>query len=281
MNLVKANQHRANLIGEMIIGRLVRHEEWIGATSWGKWNKKQGLEGIRFAPAVLIYQVKDCPTSFIYLRDPELINVESLDLGDPSILRRHDPEIESDFITNDGDAPFKRTVSKTFSKIKTLSQGFKIGAEESLKATASFEGFGGEIAAKLTQEYSQTWGETETQSNTVTEELTVPAHSRIDYEASREVVDMEREVKAYADFTYFVRIVADDQFVLHDTKWEDLKSIMLGEAPANYPLYELFRQYPLSKQERKRLLSNNQHNIKFMAEYQNVNKQSISIKNVA
>ena len=280
MDLVKANKHRINLVANIIMGRLVEHEEWIDATGWSNFSHKEGLEGERFAPAVLIYKVKNSPDCFIYLRDPELISVESLELGEPSVLRKHDPEIESDYIINDTDAGFKRTVSKTFSKIKTLTQGFKLGAEEAFKGSASFDGIGLEVSAKLTQEYSQTWGESETKTNTVTQELDVPAHTRIDYEAMREVADMEREVKAYADFTYFVRIVAGGQPVMLDTKWEDVKSIMLGEAPANYPLYDLFKAHPLTKKERKRLLSNNQHNVNFVAQYQNVEKQSITIKNI-
>lgn len=288
MNIVKANQKRAELIAELVMGRVLAREGFYGDAEWRNWNPKDGLVGIRDAPAIFSYRMKDVEPCAIQFRDPQLTDVKSLALGKPVVVSSKDPERYSDSISNDTDASYEETVSHTFSKTISQQEAVKVGAEASAKVSASFEGIGGEIAVKVTAEYDRQWGDSLTQANTVSRKISVPPHTSVDYEAVREVDNMKRKVKAFADFTYFVRLIAGPKGtppqampppVFDWLDWATLHEVMIGEAPANYPLYDLFMDQPLTKKERKRLDAHNQHNVEFMAEYENVRRQQIIIKN--
>lgn len=288
MNIVKANQKRAELIAELVMDRVFRREGFYGDSEWRNWDPKDGLVGRRDAPLLFTYRMKDVEPCALIFRDPQLVDVKSLKLGKPVVLSRKDPERYEGSISNDTDVSVRKTVSHTFSKTITEQEGIKVGAEASVKVSASFEGIGGEVAAKVYAEYQRQWGESKTQSNTVSEEWTFPPHTSVDYSATREVNRMKRKVQAFADFTYFLKLIAGPKGtpphampppVFDWIDWGTLLSVMLGEAPVNTPLYGLFQEFPLTKKERKRLNARNQHNVEFVAEYENVRQQMIRIQN--
>ena len=288
MNIVEANRHRAVTISDILAMRLNKLDNRYPPTRWANWKRKDGLVGERSAPAIFQFMIEDCPPCAIIFRDPVLTNVENLELGKPIVLSSKPPEIYGDSITNDTDAAFEEEVNKTLSKTVSLQEGVKAGAEASAKASLSFDGIGGEIAAKVYAEYQRQWGESTTETNTVSRKITVPPHTSINYDVIREVDNMERKVKAYADFSYFIRVIAGPDGtpphampppIINWMKWEDLYTVMIGEAPVNTPLYDAFRRIPLTKKERKRLDADNHHNVEFMAKYEDVKRQTISIKN--
>lgn len=288
MNVVEANRHRALIISEILTKRMIARDRRYPGTRWEGWHRKDGLEGELSAPKIFQFMVPGTPTCAIMFRDFELKDVQNLELGTPVVLSSKDPEIREDTIDNPTDVEITKTISETFSRTVTLDQGIKTGAEASAKFSASFEGIGGEIAAKVYAEYTRQWGESTTQSNTETETIKIPPHTSIDYIAKREVDNMERQVKAYADFTYFIRVIAGPDGtpphampppIIEWMKWEDLLSVMLGEAPVNTPLYGVFKDVPLTKKERRRLTGENHRNVSFMAKYENVKRQSITVKN--
>ena len=288
MNIVKANQKRAEVIAELVMGRVLANESIYSRSEWTHWNPKDGLVGVRDAPLLFSYRMKDVEPCAIVFRDPKLTNVKSLELGKPIVVSSKDPERYGGSVSNPTDVSVKKKVEHTFSETFSEDKGVKAGAEASVKATASFEGIGGEIAAKVYAEYQEHWGKSQTTIDTVSEEWTFPPHTSVEYEAEREVDNMKRKVKAFADFSYFVRLIAGPKGtpphampppVFDWLDWPTLYEVMIGEAPANYPLYQLFMDMPLTKKERKRLDAHNQHNVEFMAEYENVRRQEIIIKN--
>ena len=288
MNIVKANQKRAELIAELVMGRVLAREGFYANAEWVNWDPKDGLVGIRDAPAIFSYRMKDVEPCAIQFRDPRLTDVKSLKLGKPIVVSSKDPERYGGSVSNPTDVSVKKDVSHTFSKTISEQQGIKVGAEASAKVSASFEGIGGEVAVKVYAEYQEQWGTSETTTDTVSEEWTFPPHTSVAYEAVREVDNMKRKVQAYADFTYFVRLIAGAKGtppqnmpppVFDWLDWSSLYTVLIGEAPVNAPLYDLFMQTPLTRKERRQLDANNQHNIEFTAEYENVRRQDIIIKN--
>lgn len=288
MNIVKANQKRAELIAELVMGRVLAREGFYGDAEWRNWDPKDGLVGIRDAPATFSYRMKDVEPCAIQFRDSKLTDIKSLKLGKPIVVSSKDPEYYGGSVNNPTDVSVKKEVSHTFSKTISEQQGVKAGAEASVKVSANFEGIGGEVAAKIYAEYQKQWGTSETTTDTVSEEWTFPPHTSVEYEAVREVDNMKRKVWAHADFTYFVRLIAGPKGtppqampppVFDWLDWNTLYTVMIGEAPVNYPLYDLFMDTPLTKKERKRLDAHNQHNVEFVAEYENVRRQEITIKN--
>ena len=288
MNIVQANQKRAELIAELVMGRVFTREGFYADAEWVNWDPKNGLVGVRDAPAIFSYRMKDVEPCAIQFRDPQLTNVKSLELGKPIKVSSKDPERYGGSVSNPTDVEIKKKVEHTFSETFSEEKGIKAGAEASAKASLSFEGIGGEIAAKVYAEYQEHWGKSKTTTDTVSEEWTFPPHTSVEYEAKREVDNMKRKVKAYADFTYFVRLIAGAKGtppqnmpppVFDWLDWPTLYTVMIGEAPVNAPLYDLFMDQPLTKKERKRLDAHNYHNVQFMAEYENVRRQEINIKN--
>ena len=288
MNIVEANRRRAVTISDILRTRLIDRDTRYPGTGWERWDRKDELEGELSAPALFQYMIPNTPMCAIIFRDPVLTEVQNLELGKPRVISSKEPEIYSDSIENDTDASFEEEVSKTLSKTVSLQEGIKAGAEASAKASLSFDGIGGEIAAKVYAEYQRQWGESTTQSNTVSRKITVPPHTSINYEVIREVDNMQRQVKAYADFTYFIRIISGPDGtpphampppIIDWMQWETLYTVMIGEAPVNTPLYGVFKDRPLTKKERRRLDADNHHNVEFTADYENVKRQSITIKN--
>ena len=288
MNIVEANQKRAELIAELVMGRVLAREGFYADAEWVNWDPKNGLVGVRDAPAIFSYRMKDVEPCAIQFRDPKLTNVKSLKLGKPIVVSSKDPERYGGRVSNPTGVEIKKTVSHTFSETIKEEKGVEAGAEAYGKVFASVDGIGGEVGAKVYAKYLEQWGKSDTTTDTVSEEWAFPPHTSVEYEAVREVDNMKRKVRAYADFSYFVRLIAGPKGappqampppVFDWLDWSTLYTVMIGEAPVNYPLYDLFMDQPLTKKERHRLDGHNQHNVEFMAEYEGVKRQEIIIKN--
>ena len=283
ISLIDANKRRAIQIAHHVAKRIPYPNEWSGYTSG------EGLYGELVKDNVLFYNRpnhrgggRDAILQFI---DPTLTEVKSVDYGEPIIVESNVQERYTDVIKNSSAASYDEEVSHTFSKTRSLSQGFKVGAEQAIKATLSVEysgvKAGAEVSAKLTEEYNRQWGEETTTTDTIKRSIHVPANTNIRYEAVRSIDKEQRNITANCDFDYkimFVSAPGDPPLVL--LEWgslEEFISVARGFASREHAGYDLFINNPLTDDEIEKILAPSDKTVEWLVEYDNIISQNINI----
>ena len=156
-SLIDANMQRAILIAQACSYRLDR----VGKKSaWSAYHASEGLEGKLVQDTLLRYVrpgTDGNDFALIFFRNPKLTEPEKVDWGEPIPIEKNDIERYSSKISKIKGVGYDDTIEHTFSKLTTLQQAFKVGAELAIKAffKASYGGVegGAEVSAKLTAEY--------------------------------------------------------------------------------------------------------------------------------
>ena len=283
ISLIDANKKRATLIADAVSKRLPIQNEWTGYT------QGEGLSGELVRDNVMLYNRPNHRgggrDALLHFVDPVLTEIKEVDWGEPITLESNVQERYTDVIKNDSAASYDEEVSHTFSKTRTLSQGFKIGAELAIKTTAGVEysgvKAGVEVSAKLSAEYNRQWGEEETTTDTIKRMLHVPANTDVQFEAVRSIDKQQRNITAKCDFDYkimFVSAPGDPPLVL--LEWgslEEFLSVARGFASATHAGYDLFINNPLTDAEIDAILAPSDKTVNWLVEYDNIQSQRITI----
>ena len=283
ISLIQANKNRAILIASAVSRRISYNNEWTG------YNKTEGLDGELVRDNVMLYNRpghrgggRDALVHFI---DPVLIEVKELDWGEPIVIESNVQERVRETINNNKPVDIEQEVSHTFSKTTTMSEAFKVGAELAVKVSAE-EGMDGfkaseEVSVKLTAEYNRQWGESQTQTDTVTQKLHFPANTDVEYEAVRSIDKEQRKITAKCNFNYKIWVIsAPGEPPLVDLEWKSLEefiSVAKGFASREHAGYDLFINNPLSQEEVDAILAPSDKTISWLVEYDNVQSQKITI----
>ena len=283
ISLVQANYDRALLIAEVLSNRVDIPSNWTG------FRKEEGLEGELRQDNVIVYMrpghVSGEEYAAITFIDPILSEINEVDWGEAITIETDVIERYADIIKNATDASYDENVSHTFSKTKSLEEGFKLGAELAIKTTAGVEysgvKAGVEVSAKLSAEYNRQWGEETTTTDVITRQLHVPAHTNIEFEAVRSVDKQQRHIKAQCNFNYTIQFVSapgSPPAVFY--KWnsvDEFIAVAKGFASRQKDGYDLFIDYPLSEDTINKIKQPSPKTVEWIVDYDNVQSQRINI----
>ena len=292
-NLVDANMGRALLFAKHNVSRLDKHGD---AGVWAGWTPAEGLVGelilddlIRYKRPNTTRDGRDPNFAVLFFQNPQLVDIKEIEWGDPIVVESNVIERYSDVIKNGTAASYEETVSHTFSKTKTLLEAAKVGAELAVKAAVGAEYSGVkasvEVSAKISAEYSRQWGETTTQTDTIERKLSVPANTNLTYEVIRSVDKIQRKIKARSDFEYSCSFVSGPNMPPEDhprlkldwSSWAEFVSVAKGFAATDKALYHLYQDYPITPDDLVELEKPSSQEIEFIASYDNVTSQRITI----
>ena len=277
-NLVDANKQRALLLSGFIANRL---DAYGVNSAWAGYNIGEGLEGVLIASDLMCYHRPGYRDAKLYLRYPKITDEVDLQLGEPEHYDKNVIETYSDTITKIKGVEFDDSISHTFSKLKTMQEAFKVGAEVAIKAGFEYSGVSGEVSAKITSEYSRQWGEQTTHTDTVSRAIKLPVdfEGKVEYTATRSVDKIRRQVKAVGNMTYEVEVIGGEHYQV--AKWSSLSEFLLvatGFGDAQKSLYREFINNRLSDNEVDAINDAGKQSTEFVIEYENVNSQEIDIK---
>ena len=293
-SLIDANMPRAAMVAELCADRMSR----VGrGGAWDGYRASEGLEGVLVQDGLMRYARPGTGApgypefAVLFFRGPKLTDIKEVDWGEEIPVKQDVIERHKSSIQKIKGVEYDDTISHTFSKIVTLTQAFKIGAEIAIKAffKASYSGVegGAEISAKLTAEYSRQWGETEEHTDTVTRHLRLPPEFEADihYEAVRSVDKVQRQIKAVSNMDYDISFVSGPlvppaNHPLIEMNWgslEEFISVGKGFAAADKAMYGEFMDKKLTPDEIERLRALGEQSVEFMTNYDKVNSQEIRI----
>lgn len=304
-SLTEVLEPRARLIAEIIANRIDKDNLWTGYT------KTEPLEGeLRETPSgekFVQYWRKvtpEYPRAVISFDNINLKDVVSVKVGEKIVTRNElggqtennderEERFEGKVVVPEG-VEYKQDISHTFQKTTSLSEAVKLGAEAAVKATvkAEYEGIGGslELAAKITAEYDKTMGEGETVSDTITRTLDFTKPGTYTYEAVRTIEDFEREITATTNFDHGVHFLDEraedgserrDEPRFIDYGWrslEDFLAVAQGLAPNNEAMYHAFQAHRANEEEVGEIKHNGYGTVSYIAHYNSVKHQDITIK---
>ena len=283
ISLVEANLDRAKLIAQAISRRVPIYNEWLD------YDMSEGLHGELVKDNIITYwrpgHRGNGRDALITFTDPVLSDITEVDWGIPITVESDVIERYSDIIKNESEASYDEDVSHTFSKTRSLQEAFKIGAELAIKTTAGVEysgvKAGVELSAKLTAEYNRQWGEDTTTTDTIKRSIHVPDHTTVNYEAVRSVDKETRQITAKCNFDYAVQFVsAPGSPPLVHLNWgslEEFLSVAKGFASREHEGYEMFINNRLSDKAIEEIQAPSGKTVQWIAEYDNVNSQKITI----
>lgn len=283
ISLFDANKNRACLIAEAISQRVHIQNNWSGYT------RAEGMDGILQTDTLIKYNRPGhrggVGFAMIAFENPVVTEIQDIDWGDPVIVESNVQERIKQTITNSKPVSFDEEVSHTFSKTTNMNQSFKLAAELAIKTSfeGGAEGFkaGAEVSAKLSAEYNRAWGESVTQTDTVTQTLHFPANTDVTYEAVRSIDKEQRNVTGKCNFDHSIQFVsAPGEPPLVYYRWESVEefiSVARGFASAQHPGYELFINNRLSDDEVEAIKAPSGKEVSFLMEYDNIQSQKITI----
>ena len=291
-SLIDANLERAAYIAELC----ARRAENVGTVgAWHGYRASEGLEGILVRDDILRYARpgSDNGDQFadIFFHEPKLTDVKEVDWGKETPVEKDVIERYHSSITKIKGVEYDDKIQHTFSKIVTLMESFKIGLELAIKAyfEASYSGVkgGAEVSAKITAEYNRQWGTTETHTDTVERDLILPVdfEGDIDYEATRSIDKVQRQIKAVSNMDYRIGFVSGptippENRPYYDHTWasiEEFISVGMGYASAEKSMYKPFMVMKLTQDEIDRVRELGEQSVEFMTKYDKVNNQEIRI----
>ena len=288
ISVFKALKRRAELIAGHCAPRLPVPTAWEGYTS------DETLTGeLRYQGLVAYWRVAK-PQAVLVFRDPVMNDMKNVDWGEEQVVQSNVVEKYSNKILFEKEIDYKEEISHTFSKTRTLLEQAKVAAEEAVRGLASVEESGIkvelEVSVKLQEEYSRQWGETDTQSDTVTRDVEIKGPIALTYEATREIDKTQRLITAQTDFSHDVELIdetgageAPPLIHIFWRSWPEFLAVAKGLAPSHHEdgqptgLYRGFMDNPLSDSELEELEQPTKGNISFLAEYDNVIRQDIKV----
>lgn len=285
---------RAQLVAEMIAKRVEKENQWTGYTADEELNAELRDDG-RGGKFVKFWR-KEKPLAGMDFWNITLKDTVKVSLGE-KIETKDDKEREERYqgkvVVPEG-VEYKQDISHTFQKTTSLSEAVKFGAEiaVAVKATAEYSGIGGsvELAAKISAEYDKNMGETKTVSDTITRTLDFTEPGVYTWEALRTVEDLEREITATTSFEHSIHFFderdidgGDDphkpRFLSYEWRsLEEFISAACGLAPSNVALYHAFKDTKPEREEMEKMRNSGFGTISYIAHYENVNNQDITIK---
>lgn len=279
-NLIEANRPRAQRIAEELANALWRGKGFYGG-SWRGYKQSEQLVGELVSEGLLSYRRQSDPRAILYFSDVHMSGTGDVDYGEEKVVESDVTENYKSAIDVDEGDTLKDTITHTFSKTRTFSEAFKEGLQTAMREGLKVGGslVSGEISVeeRLTQDFEDNFGDTETRSDTVTREVDIPGPKHVVYTAVRRLNKVERTVTARADYDYVIRLVDATRISdgspapsfwdsvasiftgpkppptrnRIDIGWgslEELIAVMRGEAPADRALADLYRGRPATKQ---------------------------------
>lgn len=289
VSLVDALKPRAIKIVSCITQRMPGHHEWAN------YHSDEGLSGVlRVNPpggVFIEYTRPGHPHAKFLIWKPEMCDVIKIDRDEPKVIDAKDPERVVKEISIGAGTGLQTTLSHTFSKTTTLSQAVKAGAEATSKISAGGDVAGvkvsAEVGLKIYAEYSRTWGESETQSNTESQTLTINGPKIIRYEATRTLNTEERVIRALTDFDFDIALIDDLKGSPQEpnridigTSWTDFKQTVRGLSPESYGFYHAFIANRLTPEQFEDLIKPPEYWVEFTVRYDSVVHQTINVINI-
>ena len=309
ISLVEALEPRACRVAEELSGRLSDPGLWRG------YRASEGLTGELRLSSLLTFHRPGQPHAVLVFREPRMAGLRQVDWGDPVILEANVGQRFTSHILLDEPVTYRKTLSHTFAKTRSLLETVKAGLEVGLKVGGEAGVSGGihgvtakvyaEITAKLSAEYSRQWGSSSSESDTVTDEFTraVTADElrggpvRIDYEAVRTLNREQRTIRADCDYEHSVELIDETgagelppKIQLVCPSWAEFRHVIQGFAPRHREVerdgrkelvetafYDEFIRSPVRGAELARLSAPAEGAIEILASYDNVLKQDIRI----
>lgn len=288
VSLVEALKPRALKILTHITKRMP------GRHQWANYHPDEGLTGeLRVNPpggVFIEYSRPGHPHAKFLIWKPEMTNIVKVERDEPKIIEAKDPERVVKEIDIGEGTGLQTTLSHTFSKTTSLSQAVKASVEAYTKVSAGGDLAGVKISAevglKLYAEYSRTWGESETQSNTESQTLTLNGPRKVRYEATRTLNTEERVVRALTDFDFDIALIDDTKGSPQEpsridigSSWTSFKQTVRGLSPAEYGFYETFINNKLSQEEFDDMIKPPEYYVEFTVRYDSVVHQTINVIN--
>ena len=295
-NLVEVNRGRAQLVAELCASRIAQPNLWRGYT------RDEELCGELRRQSQIHFWRKDSPQAVLVLENPTMHDIKEVDWGDEVITESNVVERYKDSIHIGKDVEYDEEVSHTFSKTRSLLEQAKIGAEAAIRGLVGGEYAGAkaevEVSAKISAEYSKQWGEQDQITDTITRDVKVHGPIDLEYEAVRSIDRAQRKITAKTDFEYAIGLIDETGAGQNPPRiyywWEsflEFISIIEGTAPRtkdwtrgdgvvmtmDVPMYNEFRDDPLSGQQIHQLKKVPTGKTVFIVEYDNVIGQKINI----
>lgn len=286
VSLVAALQDRAQLVASTLAFKM--KDPGI----WGDYAYGEELVGELRFDNFLHYHRKTQPSAIVVFRNIQMCDIKQVDWGEAKVIESNVVERHRNHFRFNQPLNFKRTLSHTFSKTKSLLEQAKVGAEASIKASVGAEGgMAGvkatlEVSARIYAEYQRHWGESSTQSDTASLEISGVGPVEWEYEAVRSVDKTQRLIRAHTDFTHTVELIDERMgimpngrpyFLKQARSWEEFLMTCKGFSASDKTFYHDFIDSPLCEGEMEQLSAPSLGIIEFMVEYDNVLSQDISI----
>lgn len=294
-SIVEVLRPRAQLVAELITKRITKNNLWTGYTEDEELaaelrDNGRGGKSVHFSRK----KTKEYPQAVIVFDDIELTGVKDITVGEPNIAKKEEEERDGGTIVVAEGTNFKEDISHTFSKTTNLSQAVKVGAEASVKATvgAEYAGVKGslEVAAKISTEYNRQWGEGETTTDTVNKTLDFQKPGTYTYEAVRSLEKIDRKITATTSFAHDIHFLdehaadgtdkrEEERFIdLYWSSFETFIAVAQGLESTSFDLYHAFMHDKITSDQAEALKASGNGTVEYVATYDNVKHQDITIK---
>ena len=276
-------------IEKAVIPRMSRIIEAVAARipapgPWKGYKKEEGLGSYRSGDDVIVYR-KSHPDATVTVGFITLVDIQTQYETEPIVVGESDPERYKEDFNIPANVTTAETITHTFTKTKSFedswSQAWKVGAEFFLAWKAGSATGGPEISAKITAEYGQTVSEknggSETQTDTISRNVTVTGPADFTLELVRSKQTLQKHIIAVADWnTKF--------FFCHEAGgWEsrfqeDFTRLINGELhpdadPTN--MAGLFAENPLSDEEIDAIITPEGGELDMVVNWDNVNSTKL------
>lgn len=253
ISLVEALTPRACRVAETLAARLPE------PGLWRDYRADEGLNGELRLADLLVFSRPRVDHAVLVFRSPVMTSLRQVDWGDPVILSANVGQRYRSHVLLDQPGEYNESLSYTFAKARTLDQQIKAGLEATLKVGGEVGTQGGihgvtakvyaELTAKLYAEYQRQWGESSSESDTVsssfkrvvTRDELADGPVRIEYEAVRTLNREQRTIRADCDYEHSVELIDETgagenpPFIqLVCPSWAAFRSVVQGFAPLDY-----------------------------------------------
>ena len=282
--LIEALEPRARLCAEILGNRLPDSGQFKGYT------RDEPLKGVLVRANTIEwnrehYSPDHAGMTFGFL---SARGINSEPVGTDRVIASNVIERKEDLIVFKKAIEYEETISHTFSRTRTVEEATEEAWEVSAKAslTLAYGGVTGllEAAAKYGQKLNRKTTDTETVQDTVTKRIKVVGPVEIRWVAERSTDTLLREYDAVPDLDFKLYFVTDNSA----WEWASFADVFIaaanGEAPVDQsysifasssPSHDVFEQHPVPESDIIELRKPLAKPVRFSAEYQTINRQSI------
>lgn len=265
------------------------------ASPWYHFTSTTGLVGEQVDDTTIVYKRFKGGTSYanavvddgaqVVLRNLQLADGMDVQLGPLVTISSDKVERFEDVIDIDEGTTLDRTISHTFAKLHSFQEQNNVAMTAAIEAVAGWKsgeagGFEGSVKVSLAVNVAHNKQTTDTE--TETDMVSVVAHIvgpwRGKYIATRSTDRVSQTITTRPSFEHQVEVWESGRKVFEWNSFDELKSVLMGEAPTNRDLARQFLNNPISGSEFRSIEHYLLPEIRWAVVYDSFNRSDIRLK---